>query len=101
MDIFNLDQFVIDQYKAFSRSFTKIKSPEISSKVNTLYDDKRFWPEPLLQINPHYDSGGSILDFVNGGVLEPDCTEVFKDKWGDQDQADLSLNAPASTKSKL
>ena len=77
MDVFNLDQFVIDQYKAFSRSFTKIKSSEIASKVDTLYDDKRFWPEPLLQINPHYDSGSSILDFVNGGVLEPDCTEVF------------------------
>ena len=91
MDVFNLDQFVIDQYKAFSRSFTKIKSPEISSKVNALYDDKRFWPEPLLQINPHYDSGGSVLDFVNGGVLDPDCTEVFKDKWGAQDQADPSL----------
>jgi len=91
MDVFNLDQFVIDQYKAFSRSFTKIKSSEIASKVDTLYDDKRFWPEPLLQINPHYDSGGSILDFVNGGILEPDCTEVFKDKWGGQNQADLSL----------
>lgn len=91
MDVFNLDQFVIDQYKAFSRSFTKIKSPEISSKVNALYDDKRFWPEPLLQINPHYASGGSIRDFVTGGLLEPECAEVFKDKWGPADQPDPSL----------
>ena len=73
MDVFNLDQFVIAQYKAFSRSFTKIRSPEISSKVNALYDDKRFWPEPLLQINPHYASGGSIRDFVEGKILEPEC----------------------------
>jgi superfamily II DNA/RNA helicase len=91
MDVFNLDQFVIDQYKTFSRSFTKIKSPEISSKVNALYDDKRFWPEPLLQINPHYASGGSIRDFVNGGLLEPECADVFKDKWGPADLSDPSL----------
>ena len=91
MDVFNLDQFVIDQYKAFSRSFTKIKSPEISSKVNALYDDKRFWPEPLLQINPHYASGGSVRDFVNGGILEPECGDVFQDKWGPAGQDDSSL----------
>ena len=91
MDVFNLDQFVIDQYKAFSRSFTKIKSPEISSKVNVLYDDKRFWPEPLLQINPHYASGGSVRDFVNGSILEPECADVFQDKWGSAGQSDPSL----------
>lgn len=91
MDVFNLDHFVIDQYKAFSRSFTKIRSPEISAKVNALYDDKRFWPEPLLQINPHYASGGSIRDFVNGEVLEPEAAEVFKDKWGPPGQGDPTL----------
>lgn len=91
MDVFNLDQFVIDQYKAFSRSFTKIRSPEIASKVDALYDDKRFWPEPLLQINPHYASGGSIRDFVKGGILEPECLEIFTDKWGPADQEDPTL----------
>ena len=64
-DVFNLDQHVIDQYKAFSRSFTKIRSPEISRKVDALYDEKRFWPDPLLQINPHYANGGSIPDKIN------------------------------------
>ena len=91
MDVFNLDQVVIDQYKAFSRSFTKIRSTEITSKVDALYDDKRFWPEPLLQINPHYASGGSIRDFVQGKVLEPECLNIFTDKWGPPSQDDPSL----------
>ena len=91
MDVFDLDQFVIDQYKAFSRLFTKIKSPELTSKVDALYDNKRFWPEPLLQINPHYASGGSIKDFINGGILEPECAQIFTDKWGPANQADETL----------
>ena len=91
MDVFNLDKFVIDQYKAFSRSFTTIRSSEIASKVDALYDDKRCWPEPLLQINPHYASGGSIRDFVNGGILEPECLNIFTDKWGPAVQEDPSL----------
>ena len=91
MDVFNLDQFVIDQYRNFSRSFTKIRSSEISSKVDDLYDDRRFWPEPLIQINPHYDSGGSVKDFINGGILQEECAEVFKDGWGPSNQSDPSL----------
>ena len=91
MDVFNLDQFVINQYKAFSRSFTKIRSPEIASKVDALYDDKRFWPEPLLQINPHYSSGGSIKDFVAGGMLDAECSNIFKNKWGPNNKGDNTL----------
>jgi ATP-dependent helicase YprA (DUF1998 family) len=91
MDVFNLDHFVIEQYKAFSRSFTKIRSTEIESKVDALYDDKRFWPEPLLQINPHYASGGSIKDFVKGGILDSECLDIFTDKWGPYDQEDPTL----------
>lgn len=91
MDVFTLDQFVVDQYKAFSRSFTKIRSPEIISKVDALYDDKRFWPEPLLQINPHYAAGGSIMDFIKGGILEPECADIFRDQRGAADQVDPTL----------
>ena len=91
MDVFNLDQHVIDQYKAFSRSFTKIRSPEISGKVDALYDEKRFWPDPLLQINPHYANGGSIQDKINQGVLDPVCALIFKDKWGLEGQSDKTL----------
>jgi ATP-dependent helicase YprA (DUF1998 family) len=91
MDVFNLDKFFIDQYKAFSRSFTKIKSAELATKVDALYGDKKFWPEPLLQINPHYAPGGSIKDFIDGGVLEPECARIFRDRWGIPDQRDPTL----------
>ena len=91
MDVFNLDHFVIEQYKDFSRSFTKIRSNEIASKVNALYGDKRFWPEPLLQINPHYASGGSIRDFIDGGILDAECADIFKDRWGPARQEDPTL----------
>ena len=40
MNVFNLYQFVMEQYKAFSRYFTKIKSSEISSKFNVLFKTK-------------------------------------------------------------
>ena len=79
MDVFDLDKTVIDRYKAFARSFTDIRSPELNAKVDELYATKRFWPEPLIQLNPHYAAGGSIQDFIDAGDLEPECAEVFRD----------------------
>ncbi len=68
MDVFNLDETVIDRYKTFARSFTTIRSPELKEKVGDLYATKRFWPDPLLQLNPHYAPGGSIQDFIDAAI---------------------------------
>lgn len=91
MDVFDLDNTVIDQYQAFARSFTKIRSPELEAKVDVLYETKRFWPEPLLQLNPHYAPGSSIQDFIHAGDLEPECAEVFRDLRTAPDAADRTL----------
>lgn len=91
MDVFDLNDFVQRKYEKFSRSFTWIKSKEIRSKVQKLYDLKSFWPEPLLQINPHYDFGGSIDDLIKSNVLLPECADIFKDKRGTPDQPNRSL----------
>ena len=78
MDVFDLDEAVIDRYKAFARSFTDIRSPELSAKVDELYATRHFWPEPLIQLNLHYADGGSIQDFIDAGDLEPEYAEVFR-----------------------
>ena len=41
MDVFNLDQHVIDKYKAFPGRLQNMIT-EISRKVDALYDEKRF-----------------------------------------------------------
>ena len=79
MDVFDLDEAVIDRYTAFARSFTRIRSQELNAKVDDLYATRRFWPEPLIQLNPHYADGGSIQDFIEAGDLEPECAQVFRD----------------------
>ncbi len=91
MDVFDLNTTVIDRYKAFARSFTDIRSPELSAKVDELYATKRFWPEPLIQLNPHYAGGGSIQDFIDAGDLEPECAEIFRDSKASENDPDKTL----------
>lgn len=91
MDVFALDRFIVEQYEVFSRSFTTIKSREIAEKVDALYDNKRFWPEPLLQINPSYKKGKSVQDLANEGILEPECINIFADRGNNDSKDDPSI----------
>jgi len=40
------------------------RAMEIQNKVDALYAGRRFWPEPLIQLNPHYAGGGSMQALV-------------------------------------
>src|SRR5277367_634380 len=91
MDVFALDDHLLAQYTGFARSFTRIRSAELQGEVNRLYAGRRFWPEPLLQLNPHYEGGGSIQSLVGANGLVEDCARIFLDRRAAPDAADKSL----------
>jgi hypothetical protein len=57
MDVFDLDRALVSDYERFARSFTQIRAPDIRSQVEEIYASNRFWPEPLISINPHFERG--------------------------------------------
>lgn len=86
LDVFNLSDTLIKDYERFARSFVQIKSPELRSKVDAGYADGRFWPVPLLQVNPHYKEGSSIRQLTGKPGLHPRLAELFADpRAADQD----------------
>lgn len=79
MNIFDFREELIGNYRAFSRSFTKILSEDIRDEVAKQCDDmKRYWPEPILQINPSYQTRKTIDAYVKSGFLHPACAEIFR-----------------------
>ena len=91
MDVFDLDEALLAQYTGFARSFTRIRSTEIQSKVDALYEGKRFWPEPLIQINPHYEDGGTLRSLVGPDGLSEGCVRIFFDPRAKPDASDRSI----------
>ena len=77
MDIFDLDQSLIKDYEKFARSFTQIRAEDIRAQVDQIYAKQKFWPEPLITINPHFERGPSVQDLVNEGSLHKDTARVF------------------------
>jgi hypothetical protein len=78
LDIFALRDSVIDEYKCFATSFTIIHAPDIKAQVEAIYALERYWPEPLLQINPNYKRATNVRALVDDGVLDPGCTDIFQ-----------------------
>ncbi len=80
MDAFAFREKLITEYSRFSRSFVRILASDISHAVDTAYEAGRFCPQPLIQLNPNFKSGGSIDDLVSNGKLTLNAQKFFASK---------------------
>jgi ATP-dependent helicase YprA (DUF1998 family) len=80
MDVFELRNQLVGDYGAFARSFAKIKSADIRDQLHAIYAGDRFWPEPLLQINPNYMAGPTVADLAQSNELHSLCASIFQTK---------------------
>lgn len=78
MSVFDLDRALVGDYERFARSFTQIRAADIRSRVEEIYACSRFWPEPLISINPHFEGGASVAELVIEGLLHADTARIFR-----------------------
>jgi hypothetical protein len=77
LDIFNLRDEVIDDYRRYIESFLKIRDPRVEAFVDQELERGELWPDPLVQLNPAYKSSSTATELVQQGILHPDCTPYF------------------------
>jgi ATP-dependent helicase YprA (DUF1998 family) len=80
MNIFDFRKQLIKDYSTYIRSFIQIKNDEIRSKVDDELNAGLLWPEPLIQLNPTFETGEMIDELVRNGVLRSECDRIFRDK---------------------
>lgn len=89
MDVFDLRDQVIGDYGRYVRSFLTIRDDRISRLVQQEMDGGFLWPDPLIQLNPAFESGESLQALIDGGHLHPECINIFRDK-----REDGTIGAP-------
>ena len=77
-NVFNFRDELIEEYGSFSRSFVSIAADDIRNVVEQQYSEGRYWPKPLIQINPNYQRKGTVQELANSGVLHPLCGDIFR-----------------------
>ncbi len=78
MDVFEFREHIVAEYEQFTRSFTRFRANDIEAYVNEQYASQRYWPEPLIQINPNFKAGGTVDEFVSAGQLSRQCADIFR-----------------------
>ena len=81
-NIFDLQKEILDDYKLYINSFINIADQRILEKVKQEFDSGNLYPEPLVQFNPSFESGGKVEDLVNEGVLVNNFNNIFYDEAG-------------------
>lgn len=77
MNVFDLDADLINRYEQFARSFTTIRADDLRQQIDAVYDSQKFWPEPLIGLNPQFKAGRSIVSLAADGVVDPALEQVF------------------------
>lgn len=78
MDVFSLRESLIKDYAEYVRSFIEIRDPRIQTRVQEEFENGRYWPDPLIQLNPGFEPGGAIDELVESGLLHPECRRIFE-----------------------
>jgi ATP-dependent helicase YprA (DUF1998 family) len=78
VDVFDLDRTLVADYASFARSFTEIRAQDIRDQVDEIYASRRFRPEPLITINPHFEQSASVKALAAEGSLHPGVARVFR-----------------------
>ena len=93
MNVFELRDRLISDYRAYVESFLQIRDPRIKAYVEGSFSSGVLWPDPLLQMNPAFESGGTIDELIAQGMLHAESQRIFRLKHDQWDQgAPLSLH---------
>jgi superfamily II DNA/RNA helicase len=77
MNIFEVHEGIISDYKTYIESFVNIKNEAIKKKIDEDIDSGNLWPDPLIQFNPSYKPGRTVKDLIIDGILHSEIDEIF------------------------
>ena len=76
MNILNFHNRLIENYRNYITSFLNIKDPGISQFVEEEIQNKKLWPEPLVQFNPTYQPGSALKKLTDEQILHPELEKI-------------------------
>jgi len=78
MQIFNFRDEVIGDYSEYIESFIRVSDEKISRKVEESLAEGLLWKDPLIQINPNFEAGGTVEELTESGILHQECAKIFR-----------------------
>jgi superfamily II DNA/RNA helicase/very-short-patch-repair endonuclease len=68
----------VTDYAGYVTSFLQIRDDRIADHVRASIENGLLWPPPRIQLNPAFESGGTIDELVGRGLLHEECRRIFR-----------------------
>jgi ATP-dependent helicase YprA (DUF1998 family) len=78
MDVFELRERLVSDYADYTRSFVNIRDERIADHVDHELNEGLLWPDPIVQLNPAFEPGGTIEELVAESLLDERCSRIFR-----------------------
>lgn len=78
MDVFEFRDNLVADYRDFTRSFIQPSAADIQIFLDSEYAGGRYWPSPLIQINPSYVTEGNVESLAAQGILTAETADIFR-----------------------
>lgn len=77
MDAFVTHNHLVGNYRNYLKSFLSIADEKIQEEVRKSFEADGFIPEPLVQFNPAYEPGESLIDLLNQRLIHADLPRAI------------------------
>ena len=77
MDVFQLRETVVNEYKSYVESFVNVLDPRIDEFVNERLSSGELWPDVYLQLNPAFEPASTLGELATSGVIDPVTAKFF------------------------
>lgn len=78
MDVVELRRRLIGGYDDYVESFIRIRDERVRERVGAAMAGGHLWPDPLIQLIPSFESGGTVDELVDEGLLREKCVQIFR-----------------------
>jgi hypothetical protein len=85
VDAFGVFDEVLGDYESFVKGFLDIQDDRARDKVEKEIGDGLLWPQPWLALNPAFESGGTVGELADRGVLHPKARDIFRARANEDD----------------
>ncbi len=80
MNVFELRNQIVDDYKTYVSSFIQIRDARIREHVEEELKAGLLWTEPLIQLNPAFQPAHYVDELTAEGILHKTCKTIFRRK---------------------
>ncbi|SOJ57236.1 hypothetical protein MSIMFB_04713 [Mycobacterium simulans] len=84
MDAFGVFDEVLGDYESYVNAFLDIQDERVRDEVEKEIQDGLLWPQPWLAPNPAFESGGTVSELADQGVLHPKARDIFRVRINDR-----------------